>query len=183
MEINEYKTIVEKTAIYPNKVDNFGLAYCWLGLIGETEELYLEVDNPDRKTIIKEHGDVLWYTTSICNILGIDLKEVFLKVDDVLIVPSQSNLIPSLNQFAEVIKKYYRDNKEIDKELMTLVLAKNLACISDEFNISDNEVKESMQMNYDKLMKRRETNTLSGSGSNREENIKEKFNDIANGRD
>ena len=35
MEINKYKEIIAKTAIYPKEVSNFGIAYSWLGLIEE----------------------------------------------------------------------------------------------------------------------------------------------------
>lgn len=123
MEIKEYQTIIEKTAIYPKEI---GPLYCTLGLAGETGEVAEKIkklyrDNPRllallkdknkqyysdviefQKDLTKELGDILWYVTALANEFDISLEEIFSK-------------------------------------------------------------------NYEKLIKRRETNTLHGSGDNREE--------------
>lgn len=173
MEIQEYKTIVEKTAIYPNKVDNFGLAYCWLGLIGETEEVYNTIELKDQK---KEIGDVLWYTTAISIIVNLSLERIINLIKDFEVSPAQSNLINNIYGYSEIIKKYYRDGKKIDREELEVVLANNLYILlygnPNENEVTTDNLSEIMQMNYDKLMKRRETNTLNGDGNNREEEVK-----------
>lgn len=119
MDIKEYQGIIKKTAVYPKEI---GLAYCAMGLTGEAGEvadkikkLYRDrvfhsqtqtwkqiIIDDNKKDIVKELGDVLWYITAMANELGISLEEI-------------------------------------------------------------------MEMNYNKLIKRRETNTLQGSGDNREE--------------
>lgn len=123
MEIKEYQTIIEKTAIYPKEI---GPLYCTLGLAGETGEVAEKIkklyrDNPKllallkdknkqyysdvidfQNDLTKELGDILWYVTALANEFGISLEDIFAK-------------------------------------------------------------------NYEKLIKRRETNTLHGSGDNREE--------------
>lgn len=125
MTVQEYQTIIEKTAIFPKK--QVGLAYCGLGLTGEAGEvadkikkLYRDEDfgsyenfkdfefvdkkaaREIKENLVKELGDVLWYLSATANELGVSLEYI-------------------------------------------------------------------MQQNYDKLIKRRETNTLHGSGDNRED--------------
>ncbi len=158
MDINEYKEIIEKTSIYPNQVDNFGLAYCWLGLIGESEEAML-AEGEDR---IGEIGDVIWYSTAIANILNLNLKNILYSTIDV------NDSYPNLNEFSERIKKYYRDGKEIISEEMENVLAYNLKNVFAFCGIEEDMLDEILEANYTKLIKRRETNTLHGEGSNRE---------------
>jgi len=125
MELKEYQTIIEKTAVYPKEI---GLAYCALGLTGEAGEVAEKIKklyrddqslannirlghifeankkaySEFRENVKKEVGDVIWYCTALANELGLTLEEI-------------------------------------------------------------------LQANYDKLIKRRETGTLHGSGDDREE--------------
>lgn len=119
MNLKEYQTIIDKTAVYPKEI---GLAYCAMGLTGEAGEVadkikklyrdqeidavsadqYADIIQANKNSISKELGDVLWYVTAMANELGLSLEEI-------------------------------------------------------------------MEANYNKLIKRRETNTLHGSGDNREE--------------
>jgi NTP pyrophosphatase (non-canonical NTP hydrolase) len=111
MEFKEYESIIEKTAIYPNRGNN--IIYPTLGLVGESGEVAEKVKKliRDEKGVVneefkanikKELGDVLWYITALSLEIGFSLESIA------------------------------------------------------EANIS-------------KLIKRRETNTLSGSGDHREE--------------
>ena len=87
MDLKEYQTIIEQTAIYPKEI---GLAYCALGLTGEAGEvsdkikkLYRDknllinkyISSEDKESIIKEIGDVLWYCTALSAELGYDLED------------------------------------------------------------------------------------------------------------
>lgn len=178
MEIKDYREIIQKTAIYPNKVNNFGLAYCWLGLIGETQEFIKEATNSDQfenniiniNNLKKKLGDVIWYTTAIANILELDL--------DRILYPNcfYYETIDNICTYCEAIKKYYRDNTELDKVYIENILSNNIhSIIGNKRNlniINVEDIPEIMKINYEKLIKRRETNTLSGSGSNREEEVK-----------
>jgi hypothetical protein len=170
MTINEYKEIINQTAKYPTQVDNFGLAYCMLGLIGETEELYNE-ENKDN--IIKEAGDCIWYMAGICKNAGLNYDRVF---DLNTMIPDDTQTIYA---YTEQVKKYYRDGKEINKIefenvlhmhlVSVLLFTLNISESSNEESSLDTLLSEIMQKNFDKLTKRRELNMISGDGSNREE--------------
>lgn len=75
-------------------------------------------------------------------------------------------------EIAEKVKKSYRDNISRDEAWINSVKKElgdvcwYLTAISNELGISMEEV---LTMNYNKLLLRRETNTLHGSGDNREE--------------
>lgn len=110
MDIKEYQTIIEKTAIYPKEI---GKLYCALGLCGEAGEvaekikkIYRDkegiVDSYDKMQLAKEIGDVIWYCTALAQELNLSMEGI-------------------------------------------------------------------LKANYNKLIVRRETNTLHGSGDNREE--------------
>ncbi len=79
-------------------------------------------------------------------------------------------------EVADKIKKLYRDDNYLSHKLMPpdkiTDIAKELGDVLWYVTAMANELEISlegiMQMNYDKLMKRRETNTLHGSGDNRE---------------
>lgn len=161
MEIGEYKGIIKETAIYPTKVDNFGLAYCWLGLIGESEEAML-AEGEDK---IGEIGDVVWYSTAIANEMNLNLENILHSTIDV------NDYYPNLNEYSEKIKKYYRDNTPIDVEELENVLAYNLKNVFAFCMVEEDTLDEIMEKNYTKLIKRRETNKLHGDGNHREKDI------------
>lgn len=85
MTFEEYQIEARKTAIYPDKDNNF--IYPTLGLAGEAGEVAEKIkkvlrDNQgivseEKKTeITKELGDVLWYVANLSQELGISLEEV-----------------------------------------------------------------------------------------------------------
>ena len=177
MDILDYKDIIKKTAVYPEKVDNFGLAYSWLGLLGEAEEsrtVYEEFINEQNPTeelknnLIKEIGDVCWYATNISVILDLDLNKVFNLGGNFY---EKLNSTKSIVAYSENIKKYYRDNKPINKEEAQSVLnllISGMFLSLERFDFVSLDIV--LEKNYNKLIKRRETNTLNGDGDNREEN-------------
>lgn len=88
MTFEEYQIEARKTAIYPNKDNNF--IYPTLGLAGEAGEVAEKIkkvlrDNQgivseEKKIeITKELGDVLWYVANLSQELGISLEEVVQK--------------------------------------------------------------------------------------------------------
>jgi NTP pyrophosphatase (non-canonical NTP hydrolase) len=164
MDIKEYKEIIAKTAIFPSKVDNFGLAYCWLGLMGETAEVE---DDPRSEGNMKEIGDVCWYMTACANILNLDLHKIFDVKRDV-----ESKHV-SLASLSEKIKKYYRDNLDLSQysSIFEDAFTMHLRFLFTWTGIESDELPEILEQNYNKLIKRRETGTLQGSGSNREEEV------------
>jgi len=85
MTFEEYQAEARKTAIYPNKDNNY--IYPTLGLVGEAGEVAEKIkkvirDNEGvvseekKEEIIKELGDVLWYIANLSKELGISLEEV-----------------------------------------------------------------------------------------------------------
>jgi len=85
MNFEEYQKKSRKTAIYPNKGNNF--IYPVLGLVGESGEVAEKIkkvirdyngvlNKKQRQEIKKELGDVLWYIAQIATELGLSLDEI-----------------------------------------------------------------------------------------------------------
>ena len=88
MTFQEYQTESRKTAIYPNKDNNF--IYPTLGLAGEAGEVAEKikkvlrdgngvVSEEKKEEIIKELGDVMWYVANLSTELKISLEDVVSK--------------------------------------------------------------------------------------------------------
>lgn len=86
MELSEYQSLTQDTAVYPGKGTWVGLVYTMLGL-GEAGELQgkakklLRDDNfvltsERRSAMIGELGDVLWYCAAAATELGVNLDDV-----------------------------------------------------------------------------------------------------------
>lgn len=191
MELNKYKNIINKTAVYPKTVNDFGKMYTYLGLIGEFREMqdayakciygYSPAQFENKKQLSKEIGDVIWYITATANEFDLNKKEfddlfTNINVQNDPYYNNSEEIYQIINSFsfetlAENFKKFYRDGKKIPKELIINKLTE--VCdilgqiISDEDFTFDNILEE----NYNKLIKRRETGTLKGDGDNREEVI------------
>ncbi len=85
MDFKEYQEKSRKTALYPNKDNNF--VYPTLGLAGEAGEVSEKIkkvirdkggviDDETREMIKKELGDVLWYVSQLATELGLSLDDV-----------------------------------------------------------------------------------------------------------
>ncbi len=85
MNFEEYQKKSRKTAIYPNKGNNF--IYPVLGLVGESGEVAEKIkkvirdyngvlNKKQRQEIKKELGDVLWYVAQIATELNLSLDEI-----------------------------------------------------------------------------------------------------------
>ena len=61
MNLIKYEEIINKTAVYPKKVDDAGLYYCLVGLFDEIDEVKEKIlDGESEESINKELGDVVW---------------------------------------------------------------------------------------------------------------------------
>jgi NTP pyrophosphatase (non-canonical NTP hydrolase) len=181
MKLSDYKDIIQKTAVYPKEVTNFDNAYIILGLIDEwgefIEHLASASDNSSNNeewvhSLIKEHGDWVWYTTAFCNVNNINLESIFIEssIKDIITV-SNIPVTAQLLRLAGSVKKFYRDGKPIDNEKIIKVFINmnhigNL--VAEKFGYTFPQV---LETNYNKLIKRRETNTIHGDGDNREQSI------------
>lgn len=85
IELNEYQSNAESTAIYPGAGTDDGITYTILGLVGEAGELgnkwkkYFRDDISLEDTLDimrKELGDVLWYVALAAAEFGVTLEEV-----------------------------------------------------------------------------------------------------------
>ncbi len=85
MTFNDYQKESNKTAIYPDKGNNF--VYPVLGMMGEAGEVAEKikkvwrdknniVSDDDKNEIKKEMGDVLWYLSQLATELGIDFDDI-----------------------------------------------------------------------------------------------------------
>lgn len=159
MKPNSYKEIVHLTAVYPKTVEDFGKAYTLLGFLGEIEEWANTEGNSEEE--FKEAFDVVWYACAICKEFGLDFEDVVQSARDNI---KEENYRP-VNVF-ELVKKYYRDGKPIAAEDVRVFLIRNLYLVIADY--TNEEFERGLQQNYDKLMRRRETNTIHGDGDNRE---------------
>lgn len=168
MEVKEYEGIIKKTAIFPSE---FGTGYCMLGLTGEFEELLASLSSGNNDRINKEAGDVFWYITALCNEYGFTLSQ-FWKTDFRNYGKFHKSYIPIIHKYigelAEVTKKYYRD-KTVDLDKVKPLLDNLISNYQGFLYSLDANQYHILQKNYEKLIKRRKTGTLHGSGDNREE--------------
>ncbi len=85
MDFDNYQIEARKTAIYPNKGNNF--IYPTLGLVGESGEVAEKIkkilrdkngtfDYESKVALKKELGDVLWYLSNLCDELNFSLSDV-----------------------------------------------------------------------------------------------------------
>ena len=85
MDFDNYQIEARKTAIYPNKDNNY--IYPTLGLVGESGEVAEKIkkilrdkngtfDFESKLALKKELGDVLWYLSNLCDELNFSLSDV-----------------------------------------------------------------------------------------------------------
>lgn len=153
------------------------------------------VSKPLLKTLTeikKELGDVMWYSCLICEKAEIDFETFISVLEDVVSAARKTQdfdyeseyEVPSI--FA-MVKKFYRDGKVLDKygiiDEMIDAIVKNMSTVHfiyTEFNNAMELTKEEraefenffdirhvLALNYEKLMGRRENNTIHGDGDNR----------------
>lgn len=95
LTFSEYQSRSQAHAVYPEAGDN--IFYPVLGVCGESGELAEklkkclrdkngEISADDKRLMIKEVGDVLWYLAAVCRELGVPLEEAasinLEKIDD-----------------------------------------------------------------------------------------------------
>ena len=173
MKFEDYKNIIKETAVFPDTVDNFGIAYALIGVFDEFYEFKEASENNKehseyRENLIDEAGDVVWYLTLLADRCGVDFKSFEESIANIYLndpTPQHTHYI-----FGN-IKKYYRDGKQIDLELVSTFIDK---IIYNMFNILKKEIlcdvtifNEILKRNYDKLIRRRKNNTLNGDGGSR----------------
>lgn len=186
----KYTEIINLTAIYPQTVNNFGKMYSILGLIEEIDELAFAYQDfiygpessrtENLKKVKKELGDVTWYIRAISIEFNIKSPDKFMelvkeKVDLKKRFYSNSEEILDdllnirFHKILGALKKYYRDDKKINNEIIEQMLLPLCSILSELLSDENIELEEILEINYTKLIKRKETGTISGDGDNREE--------------
>jgi hypothetical protein len=156
MNLTDYKEIVNLTAVYPQTVHDFGKVYTWLGLEGEFEEFLTSFGEAQ----FKERFDVIWYAAAFCKEFDLDFERIF---ND---ARNQTGVYKFYGVWYETLKKYYRDGKAIPKSAAEAQVYYPIYNVLK--GLTDEEIERGLKMNYDKLIKRRETNTIHGDGDDRE---------------
>ncbi|MCK5600493.1 hypothetical protein KAR91_01420 [Candidatus Pacearchaeota archaeon] len=163
MNLNEYQAAADTTAMHPNKGNN--IFYPVLGLIGEFGEVIEAITkgSPD-KDILLETGDCLWYLSTVCTELGINLTDIA----DSRVVDNPTVV---LGQIAEVTKKLMRDDNSVvsdkHRELLTPLLSKLFLRVKATVESYGSTIEEVADMNIKKLADRKKRNKLQGSGDYR----------------
>lgn len=122
MNLNDFRDITRSTAVYPQTVESFGLAYCALKLNGETQEMIDAWDrllgSPRSDARIfqeltdhfrSEIGDVLWYVAALAWELTIAIDGPEPKYPYMTYTELIAGLQRESNRVAEFTGKYYRD--------------------------------------------------------------------------
>lgn len=182
MKFKDYIPIIDLTAIYPQMVINFGVAYTYLGLIDEINEFndaiwetkWDDDEEPNMssekgKVLIKEAGDVVWYICALC-------KELNLDVESIINTPYQVAKYSErkIYNFHGDVKKFYRDGPEslnladLYGSLRQLVSDMKHA-LEVKFGEEDHDkiISKVLATNSRKLKSRLRRNKIKGNGDNR----------------
>lgn len=191
MKLTEYVEKSRSVAMYHDKSPFANFTYPALGLageIGETIDKLTSVSVP-KNEVIKELGDILWYTVNTPIDAGLDFLDlVDIMTDSVLPVTTFTELGNKLaygndarsslirlpiyvGRITEIAKKMIRDSSgNLPPEKLPIVkdsICQILLCLFDicyQWSINMDDV---AQANIDKLFSRRDRGVLSGSGDNR----------------
>jgi NTP pyrophosphatase (non-canonical NTP hydrolase) len=150
------------------------LSYLNMGLVGEAAELFTAVEEgADRKTVILESGDVLWYVLVLAQRWGLDpysfgdLERLFtycMPLERRNPLKYAQNVLILASKLAEKCKKSFRDNSEHkDFEVLHLITT-NLHSLLEHYG---SDMAECMAMNTDKLISRLERGVIGGNGDYR----------------
>jgi NTP pyrophosphatase (non-canonical NTP hydrolase) len=179
MTSSEYVKIVEKTAIYPNKIITVpyysGADYAKLGLIGEYGEICNKLKkvyrdnegNYSSETILaltKEIGDVYWYIAALCNK---EFNISFVACYETAKKMSQSN---ESYLFTNIYRGIYYASQicfPADPDHVEANVTLLLNCLESINKYLGLRTENILEINYEKLSQRLEANTIKGDGDNR----------------
>jgi hypothetical protein len=151
------QTLVNPKLSSLQRLDNFAL-----GLVGESAELFEKISSPIPYTspnkslleiIIDEAGDILWYSTNLCEDLKIYIIPSTIKLRP---IPAVTNMLVSAGKVCDTIKKIVYHKHSITKHSSELLselwkFKRNYNALLSHYYLSESEVR---QYNFDKLSKR-----------------------------
>lgn len=170
MKLDEYKKLTRKTVEYPEEI---AFDYLTDGLNGEEGELVGKIysfesieGNPEEEKLL-EAGDILWYTTRLCDELDYSISEVY---DGSLNnLENEKDMVAKIDyecaKLSELSKKKKRDGKSLDN------IDKNLGLIFESINTFVThlgyDINYLAEKNINKLLDRKERDKIKGDGDHR----------------
>jgi|GEM_PF-6051951 NTP pyrophosphatase (non-canonical NTP hydrolase) len=186
MNFQEYTEEASKTAFYPAQVNDFRLAYLALKMNGETGELVEaltefnlydgEKANLTVPKILKEAGDLLWYTSQAAKLIHYIPKSFgftdYFSDNKYSIYNYVDLLENSTNSIAEYVGKIYRDEDGfLDTSsylgILGLMIDRILRALAYIAKTFDTSLEVIAKMNLEKLTSRMKRGKLGGSGDDR----------------
>ncbi len=188
MKISDYIHTVEGLGDIYRETDGLLIMYPTMGLAGEVGELLDKLhEDTDSAEIVKEMGDVLWYTMSLCIDADIEFgwcnqtftefakttwgTETCQTVTEEEISEAMRRLPIIVGGVCEIVKKTFRDNegvllanKRLELTGLLGVILRYLYVIGAYESVTLDVVAEA---NIGKLTSRRDRGVLHGDGDNR----------------
>lgn len=176
MNFSEYQKKVREFADYPSALVNgneMKLVYPVFGLveeIGEAREKLRDVEECDDlqriTAFMKELGDVCWFCAEILTVLGFEAD--LSRFDD----DSSDDYELAYSEISGIVAKAVRDSSGIVSPEKALIVKEKVEVIiwtvsqmAKKVCMSDLET--IMQINYDKLLSRKQRGVIHGSGDDR----------------
>lgn len=172
MHLSDHPAATDRTAIFPGAGTGSlsALAYCALGLAGESSEVLEKVHQSSTTDgLVGELGDTAWYASRLCRELGIAPAPIPLPNDP---YPAEVQLVISCGRVAEIVKKALRGDdggalSDARRELLSSEVGSVWAAwlaVHARYGL-DPEV--TLAANVAKLTGRKERNLLHGDGDTR----------------
>lgn len=144
-----------------------------LGMCGELGEVQGAVLSEDLDNLCEEIGDVCWYVANTCSMLGIDLQTIYEepKGEDISAFFLAAYYFNAMYQ--DSLKKHAYHKHEIDKKVLKRGLFGVFVSMIGIMNCYEITLKEVLEGNQIKLMKRYPDGFESERSVNRDEQIQE----------
>lgn len=163
MNWDEYATEAKKTAVFTN--DFYPVASLPVELV-ELIEAYGSGAHPS--DIVAEAGDVIWQTSAICDLVGVDLWAVVRHSVAVDVTSFSSLMMPVVKMTDEFIKPILRgDDKKPDRQVVFNALVSTLSCVGFILANNRSSLHDAAAKNLEKLRDRQARGVLKGSGGDR----------------
>jgi len=195
MTFEEYRIKADVVAQYPGRMSHDGIAYCLMGIGGESGELLEKVkkiyrdknsiiDEEAKKWLMLEMGDIFWYCSQIYS----ETKACF---NNLYLIPGYVSSINDFQEYVKLLSKKYNNyvfdlmercfllikdvgrllggyvDRDISKIDLLLKVTNILYHLAVICIIIDTTLENVANTNIEKLYSRKERNKLQGSGDNR----------------
>ncbi len=170
MDLATYQNEARVTATFDPK---YKITYPALGLLNEAGELiekvmehYTGSVSYTKDELMSECGDVLWYTSAVCDFCGINLDDIY--NPDMYLSFDYGDYFVVCAKIAGVAKKSVRDNDGVVNVIKMFPLLQRFMCMTDTlagelgFTIHD-----AAEKNIAKLRDRQSRNVIKGEGDHR----------------